>query len=128
MANQEKNLAKWQSALEELNLIKSGDKVESYVMVNWPEFTFGPFGMWRKGTMVLTKEKMLIMSAFGICQMDFNYEDIREIKKCFVGLLPMGFAVSVYEKKSDKVKKHKIWIAGRSKWMKIIADKAGLAL
>ena len=74
------------------------------------------------------KPVKLIMSAFGICQMDFNYEDIREIKKCFVGLLPMGFAVSGYEKKSDKVKKHKIWIAGRSKWMKIIADKAGLAL
>lgn len=126
MANKDKMVARWQSALEELNLIKSSDKVEEYFMANWAEFTFGPFGMWRKGTLIFTKEKLLVMSSFGICQLDFNYEDIRDAKKCFVGLLPMGIALSVYDKKTDKVKKHKIWVSGRGKLIKMIAEKAGI--
>ena len=126
MANQEKQLAKWQKALEELNLISSNDKVEEYIMANWAAMSFAIFGTWRKGTLIFTKEKLIFMTTFGVSQFAINYDDIRGVQKSFAGLLPMGMTVTAYDNKTDKTKKFKFWLTGRGKWIKKITDKAGL--
>ncbi len=126
MSNQEKQLSRWQKALTELNLISSDDKVEDYIMANWASFSFAIFGTWRKGTLLFTKQKLIYMTSFGVSQFTINYADIREVRKCFAGLLPMGMQVTAYDKKTDKVKKYKFWLTGRGKWIKRIVEKAGL--
>lgn len=127
MANQEKTLARWQKALIELNLIGSDDKVEDCVMANWSSFNFGPIGNWRQGTLIFTKQKLVYMTSFGVSQFAIDYADIREVKKCFAGFLPMGMLVSAYDKKTDKIKKYKFWLSGRGKWIRKIVEKSGVA-
>lgn len=127
MANQEKQLTRWQKALTELNLIDSDDKVEACLMANWASFSFAIFGSWRKGTLLFTKKKLVFMTSFGVSQFTIDYADIREVKKCFAGLLPMGMQITAYDKKTDKVKKYKFWITGRGKWIKKLIEKSGIA-
>ena len=127
MANKEKQIAKWQQALRDLNLISDTDKVEAYVVANWAEISFGPFGNWRRGTLIFTREKLVYMTSFGISQLAINYSDIREVKKCFAGLLPMGMRIAAYDNKTDKIKKTKFWLGHRTKWVQFVSEKAGLA-
>lgn len=127
MANKEKQISKWQKALSERDLISDNDKVEAYVVAKWAEINFGPIGNWRQGTLVFTKEKVIFMTTFGISQLAIDYGDIREVKKCFAGFLPMGMQIAAYDKKNDKVKKHKFWLGHRGRWMDFISEKSGLA-
>lgn len=127
MKKTDQQLTKWQQALTELGLIKSDDKVEKYLMANWAEFSFGPIGSWRKGTLIFTKEKLVFMTAFGVSQFAIDYSDIREATKCFAGFLPMGMRITAYDKKTDKTKKYKFWVTGRKKLIRLVSEKAGLA-
>lgn len=125
--NSEKQLSRWQRALTDLNAINSNDKVESYYTANWASSSFAIFATWRKGTLLFTKERLVFMTTFGVNQLTIDYSDIREAKKCFAGLLPMGMLVVAYDKKTDKTKKYKFWVTGRKKLIRQIAEKAGLA-
>ena len=120
MANSDKQLSRWQRALTDLNAISSNDKVESYYTANWASSSFAIFATWRKGTLLFTKEKLVYMTTFGVNQFAINYSDIREAKKCFAGLLPMGMLVIAYDKKTDKTKKYKFWVAGRKKLIRLL--------
>lgn len=127
MSNQEKRQAKWQKALVEGGFMKSSDQVEDVLPANWAEVSLGLIASWRKGTLVLTKEKLIYMTSFGISQFAIDYSDIRGVKKSFAGFLPMAITISAYDKKTDKTKKYKLWVTRRSKWLKKIADKAGIS-
>lgn len=127
MANKEKQLSKWQKSLTDLGLIKSDDKVEEYTTASWAEASFGLIASWRRGTLIFTKQKIVFMTTFGVSQLSIEYSDIREVKKNFAGFLPMGMKIMAYNKKSDKVKGYKFWLAGRRKWIEKIAEKAGIA-
>ena len=126
MANNEKQISRWQTSLRDLNIIKSDDKVESYYAANWAELSLGPIGSWRKGTLLFTRDKIVYMTSFGVNQFAIDYSDIRDVKKCFAGFLPMGMQVFAYDKKSDKVKKYKFWVGGRKKLIAKISERAGL--
>ena len=102
--NSEKQLSRWQRALTDLNAINSNDKVESYYTANWASSSFAIFATWRKGTLLFTKERLVFMTTFGVNQLTIDYSDIREAKKCFAGLLPMGMLVVAYDKKTDKIR------------------------
>lgn len=123
----EKHIKKWQDALTKLNLIKPDDRVEEYFMASWASSSFGLIASWHRGTLIFTKEKLVFMTAFGVSQFAIDYGDIREVKKCFAGFLPMGLQVAAYDKKTDKIKKYKFWIAGRKNIIDKISEKAGLA-
>lgn len=127
MANSEKQLSRWQRALTDLNAISSNDKVESYHPANWASMSFLIFGSWRQGTLLFTKEKLVYMTTFGVNQFSIDYSDIREIKKCFAGFLPMGMLIMAYDKKTDKIKKYKFWVSGRKKLMQQLSEKTGIA-
>lgn len=127
MANKESQRSKWQQALLDLGLIKTDDKVEEYLMANWASRSFAIFGTWRKGTLIFTEQKLVFMTTFGVNQFDIEYSDIREVKKSFAGLLPMGMTITAYDKKTDKPKKYKLWLTGRGKWIRKVIEKSGIA-
>ena len=127
MANKDRQIEKWQQVLIDSNLINTHDKVEDYIMANWASSSFAIFATWRKGTLIFTEQKLVYMTAFGVSQFSIDYTDIREVKKSFAGILPMGMTVSAYDKRTDKIKKYKFWLTGRGKWMKKIIEKSGIA-
>lgn len=126
MANKEKQKAKWKGALVDLKLMDEHDEVEEWVQANWLEMTLKVVGSWQKGTLVFTKERVIFTSPFAVSNFSALYEDIRQISKCSVSLLPMGIILSVYDKEKDKVLDYKCSVSKRNNWIEYISKRANI--
>ncbi len=122
MALTEEKKAKWEETLRELELLTDGETIEDH--------TAGDLWSWTgqtRGNYFFTKDKLIFVSGFGFENLVIKYNDIKAIKKCFVGpLIPTGIKVTALNEKG-KEKKHKLSVMKRNNWIQLLETKSGVA-
>ena len=121
MALTEEKKAKWEETLRELELLNEGETIEDH--------TAGDSWSWTgqtRGNYFFTKDKLIFVSGFGIDNFVIKYNDIKAIKKCFVGpFIPTGIKLTALNEKG-KEKKYKLSVMKRNNWIQLLETKSGV--
>lgn len=110
--------------LKELKLMDENDTIQKQVQGDY--YSFGQ----NRGTYYFTEKAIIFFSGMaGSVTAVIPYEDVKEMKKCFVGpFIPTGIKLTVFDQQKGKNKKHKLSILGRKQWISYITEKTGVDL
>lgn len=125
MAMSEAKKQEMENNLREAGYMGAEDHVEEYVQGDlWS------LGSQTRGWFYFTKERMIFCGGlFGTSNFSISYGDIKEIKKCTVGLfIPTGVLVSAVDAESGKMKKYKCSVMKRNKWIEFLCCKSGVVM
>lgn len=122
MSMNEKQRQEWENTLRKLQLLEDSDSIQEQVMANWCKV----FMSQTKGNCFFTNEKFIFVSSLGFDHFVIRYNDIKEIGKCRVGVMPMGMYVVAEDTEKAKQKKYKISVMKRDHWLALLSEKAGV--
>ncbi|MDD6224159.1 MAG: hypothetical protein PUB18_04070 [bacterium] len=118
----EKKKNEWEKTLLKLKLMSEGDSIQKHTSGDLWNFT----GQTR-GNYFFTKEKMIFVSGFGVETFSIAYKDIKEIKKCMIGIfIPTGIKITALDPIKGKEKKYKCSVMKRKSWMEFLSQKSGV--
>ena len=122
MAKIEEKFGEWEKVLKEAGLIGEDEVIERHTPGDYWNLT----GQSR-GNYFFTADKMVFISGLGLESFAIRYADMKEFKKCMIGmLLPTGIKVTAMDPKKGKLKKYKCSVMKRGQWMDYLYEKTGL--
>jgi hypothetical protein len=123
MAVKEKQKQLWNDALRKSNIISESDEVEDGVMANYYESILNG----SQGDLLFTKER-LVYVAKGLLNKNVSilYSDVRSLRTCMAGLMPIGIEITVFDSESGKDKKYLFGVMNRKQWISLLWEKTGL--
>ena len=123
MAVKEKQKQVWNDALRKSNIISESDEVEDGVMANYYESILNG----SQGDLLFTKER-LVYVAKGLLNKNVSilYSDVRSLRTCMAGLMPIGIEITVFDSESGKDKKYLFGVMNRKQWISLLREKTGL--
>ena len=100
---------------EKIEVIDKGDYWEKFIIFN---------NQVRGYYYYTTKHIVFIGGAFGSTMWSVPYESIKSIKRSNVSLfIPTGIKIEFFDEKKNRLKKYKMSVLKREKWIKFIEDK-----
>lgn len=110
--------------LKEASLMDKDDSVEIIEKGDYWEKLLC-FSSQVRGIYYFTKKNVIFVGGFaGTTSFSIPYKNIKELKKCNVGLfIPCGVKVIFHDDKKDKDKSYKLSLLKRDKWIKFIEEK-----
>ena len=119
----EEKLKECEQYLKEGNLLDDNDKLLIVEKGDyWEKILF--FNMQSRGYYYFTKKSIIFIGDLGATKFKVSYKNIKEIKKCNVGLfIPTGIKLTVFDEKKNKDKSYKLSLLKRDKWIKYIEEQ-----
>lgn len=124
MKSSEQERLEIENTLKEGNFINKNDSLELTEKGDyWEKFLL--FRQQVRGYYYFTKEKIVFLGGLASStQLSISYKDIKNIKKCQVGLfVPCGILITAFNEKKNKDVKYKLSLLKRDKWIKYIEKK-----
>ena len=116
-----------EKTFKESNVIDKDDKLEIIDKGDyWEKFLC--FYSQVRGYYYYTSKKLIFIGgALASTKWIAPYENIKSIKKCNVALfMPTGIKLEVFDEEKGKLKKYKMSVLKRDKWVEYIKNKANL--
>ena len=119
----EEKLKECEQYLKESNLLEDKDKLLIVEKGDyWEKILF--FNMQSRGYYYFTEKCIIFIGDLGATKFKVSYKNIKEIKKCNVGLfIPTGIKLTVFDEKKNKDKSYKLSLLERDKWIKYIEEQ-----
>lgn len=122
-----KDLLEIENNFKEAEMIDKDDTLEVTDKGDyWEKFIF--FHNQIRGYYYYTKKKLIFIGgALGSTQFIIPYEIIKNISKCNVAIfMPTGIKLEVFDEQKGKLKKYKMSVLKRDKWIEYIKNKTNI--
>ena len=122
----ESKLEKQQRKLLELGVMEKDDTLIDFFQASYVERLVGKLGTWKQGWAYFTEKRLIVFTGLLDDNLIIPYNRIRELRKCSQSLLPIGIEIIYEHMETGKTMSDKISMMKRDKWMKFMAEKAGI--
>ena len=113
-----------EQSLIERKLMEPGDTLEITEKGDyWEKFLI--FNSQTRGYYYFTKERLIFIGGVaGSTFFSIKYINIKSINKCNISLfIPTGIKLEVFDEKKNKIKKYRMSVLNRSKWIEVLNSK-----
>lgn len=121
-------LEKQQAKLVELGAMEQGDTLIDFLQASYVERLVGKMGRWKQGWAYFTEEQLIVTTGLLEENLIIPYKTIRELGKCSQSLMPIGIVITHEDAKTGETVTDRVSMMKRDRWMKFMADKAGILL
>lgn len=117
-------IAEFEQMLQTLELISPSDHIVEIDKGDYWEKILLFYSQVR-GTYYYTNEAVCFVGGFaGTTNWAVKYKDIRQIDKCLIGLfMPFGVRLHFYDADKDKIRKYKMSVLKRDRWIKFLTER-----
>ncbi|MCR5593300.1 MAG: hypothetical protein K6F79_06100 [Saccharofermentans sp.] len=118
-------IAEFEEMLRTLELISASDRIVEVDKGDYWEKILCFYSQVR-GTYYYTEEAVCFVGGFaGSTNWSVKYKDIKKIEKCLIGFfMPFGIRVHYYDEKKDKIRKHKMSVLKRDRWIALLTERS----
>ena len=121
-------MEKQKQKLIELGVMEPEDTLVDFLQASYVERLVGKMGRWKQGWAYFTEERLIVTTGLLEENLIIPYKTIRELGKCSQSLMPIGIAITHEDAKTRETVTDKVSMMKRDRWMKFMADKAGILL